>query len=155
MSKIRLATATDLKSIVKWYADYLEQSVSERELYRSIERIGDRLLIAEVDDSISGFAHSVWSGGPSELLGIAVASPFRGRGVGRHLMASLLQSFVGTACTELWLEVRADNTSAINLYRRTGACITGSRSRYYRDGTDAVLMSYSMVGDRGSSAGSD
>ena len=155
MIKIRLATATDLKLIVNWYAEYLEQNVSERALCTSMERADDRLLIAEVGDSISGFAHTVWSGGPSELLGIAVASPFRGRGVGRRLVATLLQSFVGTACTELWLEVRADNTSALTLYRQTGACITGSRPRYYRDGTDAVLMSYSMVGDRGSSVGSD
>ncbi len=155
MIEVRPAQAKDLPFVVNWYADYLDQSVSERVLYRSMEHTDHRLLIAEVGHSISGFAHTVWSGGPSELIGLAVASSYRGRGVARHLISALLQSFVGTSCTELWLEVRADNTSALDIYRRTGAQVTGLRPRYYRDGTDAVLMSYSMVGDAPSASSSD
>lgn len=42
------------------------------------------------------------------------------------------------------LEVSAANARARNFYARAGAKIVGRRAKFYNDGSDAVLMDYSL-----------
>lgn len=41
---------------------------------------------------------------------------------------------------EVWLEVRADNLPARNLYQKLGFMATRQRKGYYSDGADAIVM---------------
>lgn len=83
-----------------------------------------------------------------ELLTIAVHPQAQGSGQGR----ALLQRFETTGTTRggatAFLEVAADNASAIRLYTRAGYQITGQRKGYYRHGdrvVDAQLMAKALV----------
>lgn len=71
---------------------------------------------------------------------IAVAPRAQGQGVGRELLDLLLAEAAGRHCSQVFLEVRADNTTAIALYQRRGFEPTGLRRGYYGPGQDAVLM---------------
>ena len=102
----------------------------------------DMLYGIYLDGTLAGFIHAVWSGGPYELLGICVHPDFRRRGIALAGMSQLLSWLCEKQVDELWLEVRADNHAAFNLYRETGAVETGRRPRYYPDGVDAILMTY-------------
>jgi ribosomal-protein-alanine N-acetyltransferase len=60
------------------------------------------------------------------------------RGVGRALLRAILDRARGAT---VFLEVRTDNESAINLYRSEGFEVIGTRRRYYRpSGADAFTM---------------
>ncbi len=142
----RCPTPQELNSISKWYSESLEQKVSVSALQRSLNEARDHLIVAVQGMVVCGFAHTVWSGGPSELLGLVVAKSHRRLGVASGLIDQLVSVLTTASSSELWLEVRADNDAAIALYLETGARKTGIRRRYYRDGTDAVLMSYSLGG---------
>ena len=62
-------------------------------------------------------------------------------GLARRLFAELAAELGWAKITEILLEVRASNDSALGLYRCLGFVETGRRPRYYQDPVeDAVLM---------------
>jgi tRNA threonylcarbamoyl adenosine modification protein YeaZ/ribosomal-protein-alanine acetyltransferase len=73
-----------------------------------------------------------------EVHTIGVDPAYQGRGIGRRLLANLLDFADGGV---VYLEVRTDNAAAIALYRDVGFVEVGTRKRYYRaSGADAYLM---------------
>jgi [ribosomal protein S18]-alanine N-acetyltransferase len=72
---------------------------------------------------------------------LAVHPNYRGRGIAQRLLArALLESVVGGA-THAYLEVRASNQAAQNLYEKFGFERVGIRPKYYQDNQeDAVMM---------------
>ncbi|MGC5254908.1 ribosomal protein S18-alanine N-acetyltransferase [Gordonia sp. DT218] len=75
-----------------------------------------------------------------EIHTIAVAPSHRGRGYGRALLMALLD--VADDCgAPVFLEVRTDNDTAIDLYARQGFVRSGIRRNYYQpSGADAYTM---------------
>lgn len=99
-------------------------------------------VVARADRVI---AHAITSvtGDEAEITLIAVDPALRRRGLGAALLADVLADWRAAGVAHGSLEVRADNASALALYRRAGWFATGHRRRYYRDGTDATRMSWS------------
>ena len=80
-------------------------------------------------------------GRQAEVLTLAVAVEQWGRGIGSALLADLLAEAAQHNCAEVFLEVRADNPRAQDLYRRFGFSDVGIRRGYYQpSGTDAIVM---------------
>ncbi len=86
----------------------------------------------------SAFRHG-W--GEAELLRLAVLSAERRRGVGRALVEHGLERLRQAGIKTCLLEVRIDNEAAISLYRALGFAPAGRRRGYYRDGSDALVLS--------------
>ena len=73
---------------------------------------------------------------------IAVDEKYRRKGVGEALVRSALHEARQRGAVKAYLEVRAGNTSARQLYEKLGFGMDGIRPRYYQDNhEDAVLMS--------------
>lgn len=73
-----------------------------------------------------------------EIHTIGVDPDYQGRGIGRQLLAELLDFADGGV---VFLEVRTDNEAAIGLYRSVGFEQIGLRRRYYQvSGADAYTM---------------
>lgn len=53
-------------------------------------------------------------------LGLGVLAAYRGRGLAGRLMTAALEHAMRSGITRVELEVRADNRSAIELYKRMG-----------------------------------
>lgn len=87
-----------------------------------------------------GFALARALGADAEVLTIAVIPEARGRGVGGALLAALIAGAQAAGATALHLEVSVNNAPAAALYRRAGFATTGTRPRYYADGSDALVM---------------
>jgi ribosomal-protein-alanine N-acetyltransferase len=123
-----------------------------------------RFELLENPGSILWVAENQIQGGSREIVGmivvwmildeahiatIAVHPEYRGRGIGRELLAIALREAIEHGALESLLEVRANNLVAQALYRDFGFEIVGRRSRYYKDNQeDAVLMSVRNL-DRG------
>ncbi len=78
--------------------------------------------------------------GEMQILNVAVAPEFRRLGFAEKLLSFSLQSCREQKAATAWLEVRAGNRAAIELYRKQGFRDNGTRRAYYRDGEDALLM---------------
>lgn len=85
-------------------------------------------------------------GEQGDIQTIAVAPAARGMGLGRGLMHALITEARRRGIATLFLEVRADNPIARNLYRSLGFEEIGVRPRYYRRGIDAILMRLEVPG---------
>lgn len=92
--------------------------------------------------ALEGFALSRVAVDEAEILTIAVAEARRGRGLARRLLGHHLGSLAGRGARRIFLEVEAENASALALYRRFGFEEVGRRNGYYRkaDGSTATAL---------------
>ena len=92
----------------------------------------------------------------ADLQTIAVGEQAQGRGVATSLLRTLLDRAAQRGARRIVLEVRADNDAAQALYRRFGFAQIARRSRYYPDGSDALIWQapLPLAGETGADAGS-
>ena len=76
----------------------------------------------------------------AELGNIAVAAGSQGLGIGRRLLTATIRACRQKYATSLFLEVRASNARAIELYERYGFKTIGLRRNYYSNPTEAALI---------------
>jgi [ribosomal protein S18]-alanine N-acetyltransferase len=113
-------------------------------------------LVAEDDGQLVGYAGLLAAGGQADVLTIAVDTARWGRGVGSALLRELLAEATVRGCTEVFLEVRADNARAQRLYHWWGFADVGIRRGYYQpSGTDAVVMRRPLTGPAPTGPGQD
>lgn len=79
-------------------------------------------------------------GQTAELESIVVAAEARRVGIGRALCCAVLDWLQSQGATEVTLEVRAANATALALYTGLGFVQTGRRPRYYHDPPDDALL---------------
>ena len=79
--------------------------------------------------------------GEGEITNVAVLPPFRGSGVARRMLDTLLRESAEKGMTAFTLEVRAGNRPAIALYQRFGFVTEGIREGFYEEPVeDALIM---------------
>lgn len=75
------------------------------------------------------------------ITNIAVAAPYRRKGIADKLVEAIIASANKLEMIGLTLEVRVSNAAAISLYKKHGFKEEGIRKRYYSDnGEDAIIM---------------
>lgn len=98
-------------------------------------------LVALEGDALAGYLGVQYGPDGADIMTIATAPAFRGRGVGRALVAEMAARLKSMGLQWLTLEVRPSNTAALGLYEAMGFQQVGKRPRYYRDPVeDAILM---------------
>ena len=159
---LRAMAPADLTAVIELERDLFPEDAWSWEMFAS--EIGGRAygryyLVAEEAGRIVGYAGllaqppagSGWKGpggrkvreptGQADVLTMAVATSHWGQGIGSALLTALLDEAARRGCTEVFLEVRADNPRAQQLYRRHGFTEVGLRRGYYQpSGVDAIVM---------------
>ncbi len=97
-------------------------------------------LVADRADRIVAYGGVMVRPPTADIQTIAVDPGHRGQGIARDLLTRLLAVADAGSCTEVLLEVRADNTAAIALYASSGFEAIASRASYYGPGLDALIM---------------
>jgi ribosomal-protein-alanine N-acetyltransferase len=95
-------------------------------------------LLLEADGQDAGFALCRVAADEAELLTIAVRPAWRRQGLGRRLLAAVVDRVRDAGARTLFLEVGVDNPAARSLYEAQGFCAVGSRRAYYRRGEGAM-----------------
>ena len=101
-------------------------------------------LVAE-QDGVVGYAVASYAGDIAELQRIGVAGDHRRRGLATALLDEVIAHAPSTGADRMLIEVRADNSGALGFYAAHGFVEIDRRSRYYRDGTDAVVMRLPLI----------
>ncbi len=104
------------------------------------------LLVAASTQQLVGFFSGRVLADEFELFTLVVAPECRRRGVGRKLLEAGLTTLRERNIDRCFLEVRAANETAQNLYRDCGFTTIGRRRGYYSEPEDdAVLMARSAI----------
>jgi ribosomal-protein-alanine N-acetyltransferase len=94
-----------------------------------------------------GFILSRRAADEAEILSVAVARSWRGRGLARRLLDLHLRRLAGLGLRAVFLEVDEDNTPARRLYARAGFREVGRRPGYYAQsgGKGALVLRRDLV----------
>lgn len=118
-----------------WGENEFETMLTERNTLVHRLRMGRKTI---------GFSVSRMGADEAEILSIAVAETYRGRGLSNGLLLTHLGHLAGRGIRTVFLEVEETNQPARRLYERAGFSVVGRRERYYRqsggEALDALLM---------------
>ena len=80
----------------------------------------------------------------AEVLNVETVSSHRRRGLATSLLQEAMDWARQNRRSALWLEVRASNNAAIDLYLEIGFAQISTRACYYADGENALVMKYTL-----------
>jgi [ribosomal protein S18]-alanine N-acetyltransferase len=138
----RSATEADVPDIVR--IECLSYAFPWTEgIFRDCLRVNYTCRVAQIGFAVAGYGIMSAAAGEAHLLNLCVDEEYRCRGIGRRLLAHLIQVAAGIGANEAFLEARPSNTSAIRLYQSLGFVQIGMRRGYYQavDGReDAIVL---------------
>lgn len=98
--------------------------------------------VAVMDKKVIGYICANFVADEGHILNLAVHPDFRRKGIAKTLVENILEELKETDCRFLYLEVRASNNTARELYGGFGFKVVGTRKKYYnKPEEDAVIMS--------------
>lgn len=140
----RAATDADLDSILAAEAA-LHDTPWTAGNFRDSLTASHRLVIAEDEGQLVAYAVTSQVLDEAELLTIGVLEASQRRGVGRALLAHLIDQLRLSGTARLFLEVRAGNLPAHNLYVQRGFVEIGRRRGYYAAGAPGAAREDALV----------
>jgi ribosomal-protein-alanine N-acetyltransferase len=100
-----------------------------------------RCWVAEMDGKLVGMIVAWLIVSEVHVATLATHPDFRRQGIAKKLLAYALRELRNEGAQSSFLEVRASNFAAQEMYRKFGYEESGVRPRYYRDNDeDALLM---------------
>ena len=141
--KIRRMTVADVSQVHAIEEATFPMPWSRQSFVDEMERnTCARYLVVETEDgSIVAYGGAWMIFDEGHITNVAVATAYRGQGIGKQLMLAMLQYAANLGVQYLTLEVRRSNHVAQNLYRGLGFVELGVRKHYYENnGEDALLL---------------
>jgi ribosomal protein S18 acetylase RimI-like enzyme len=129
-------------------ARVLDEALGARGQVRKDELVDvlDRpALGAFVDGELAGVSTYSVDATVAELVALAVASPYRRRGLGAALVDAALEAAAAGGAARMWLVTTNDNLEALALYQRRGFRIVEIR----RDAVDRARLLKASIPETG------
>ena len=130
----------DATAIAALHAASFQRGWGEDEFHRFLI---DRAVVAHravIGRTMVGFILSRMAAGEVEILSVAIAPAWRGRGFARPLLDLHLRRLAGLGVRAVFLEVDEHNEPACRLYRNAGFSEVGVRKGYYQEGASALVL---------------
>jgi len=142
---IRPVTAKHLQNLADLEREcFTAEAYTKRQIRDLLESPNAIAFLAKIDADITGFVISLVEDFEGTKLGhivtIDVAVKHRRKGIGSTLLKAAEGALAQRSVRAVYLEVRADNTSALQLYGKQGYVKTQILENYYSSGIRAVRM---------------
>ncbi len=131
----RPASASDVDALAELEAACFDADAWSADALRAALGPARRAVVVLADGVLAGYAVARTAGDVVDLERIAVHPDRRRAGLGRELLAAVL-----SVDQRVLLEVSATNDAARAFYEAVGFEVIDRRRRYYRDGSDALVM---------------
>jgi ribosomal-protein-alanine N-acetyltransferase len=128
---IRPMRATDVAEVVMIERASYQFPWSEG-IFRDCLRVGYVCRVITVNRLVSAYGVMSFGAGEAHILNLCVGEPYRRHGMGKRLLATLMERAAAAGMSEAFLEVRPSNTGAIRLYISLGFEQVGTRRGYYQ-----------------------
>jgi [ribosomal protein S18]-alanine N-acetyltransferase len=134
------ARPADAAAIAALHADSFRRGWGEDEILRLLLERNVVTQRMTAGGKLIGFIMSRLAAGEAEILSVAIAAGWQGRGLSRQLLDLHLRRLAGLGVRAVYLEVGERNAPAGRLYRRAGFREVGRRQGYYEDGATALVL---------------
>ena len=101
-----------------------------------------KYIVIKQNEDIYGFAGFRTVFEEMEIMNIVTKKDKRNQGFASNMLSSILRYAYMHEMEKINLEVNENNLPAIKLYKTYGFQVVGKRNGYYKDGGNAILMTY-------------
>jgi ribosomal-protein-alanine N-acetyltransferase len=147
--RLRAADASDALALARAHASAFDAPWPP-EAFTALMGTPGVFALAAVEAAPVGVILMRAIAGEAEVLTLAVEPAHRRRGVARALLRAGLRQAAAAGAEEAFLEVAADNSGALALYREEGFGQVGHRGGYYRrpdgEAVDALVLRRTLNG---------
>ncbi|PIU59057.1 ribosomal-protein-alanine N-acetyltransferase [Candidatus Bathyarchaeota archaeon CG07_land_8_20_14_0_80_47_9] len=148
---LRKFTTSDLESVTRINRECLPENYTDFFFVDLYRRFPETFVVAEEDGKVVGYMMCRIEVGLSNLgfsglikkghvVSVAVMLSYRRKHIGEALVNKAMENMLVYNAKQCYLEVRATNTPAVNLYKKLGFQVTRTIKGYYADGEDAYVM---------------
>ena len=113
---------------------------SKAQLYYELINKASVPIVVEFSGKLIGYSFSFYVVDEGHIANISIDTPYRGRGFGGSLLDRTIYELSDRGAEKIFLEVRENNYTAINMYVSRDFVEYGIRRRYYANGENAILM---------------
>ncbi len=141
LNEFRPMRLSDLKTILE-----IEKQVYNfpwtSKTFRDCLSVGYLCWVCEHIDQVVAYGILSIGAGEAHVMNICVSPQVQRQGIGKAMMAKLIEVAIENRTQSLMLEVRPTNISALNMYRKMGFNEIGVRKAYYPaiNGREDALM---------------
>lgn len=137
---VRKAQASDSSKIQEIEKDIQANPWSVSQISSEIDRndIHSVVLFDPKSQEVAGYLLTRTNGNEIEIMNIGIASKHQRKGFASKILQNLLNT--AQKGSAIFLEVSHLNIPALQLYQKLGFLEVNRRNRYYRDGSDAIIM---------------
>ena len=137
---IKRATIQDLNEIEEIESRLEHRILSSTTLSSTLNENTYYYFVAKENNAVIGYLSAELLVDHFDLLSIAVDNNFRRKNIATTLLNELFSLCTKLNITDIFLEVRQNNLSAISFYEKLGFKKISSRKNYYTDpGEDAYI----------------
>ncbi len=130
---IERASSQDLDNIINIEYNLEHSILSPILLSSSLNKDTYYYFVAKLDNTIVGYLAAELLVDHFDLLAIAVLKDFRRQNIATLLLNKLFAICNDLNISDVFLEVRTTNLSAINFYEKMGFKVISTRKNYYTD----------------------
>ena len=139
--RLRPASSADIPAFAELERAAFSDPWTAAQLQEAMSWGGALAIAAEAaDGSIAGYVLGRVIVDEAEILSIATDPGRRRAGIGRALLGAVLTAMVDGGARAVWLEVRASNEAAREMYQHAGFVAAGLRKGYYRRPVEDALV---------------
>lgn len=138
---VRPASSADRGQVVDIETEvFAAEAWSEAVVADELTAPGRSVVVADHGEALVGFAIGRLVDDACDLQRIAVRRPWRRRGIGTAMLQRLRAEVRAAGAQRILLEVSTANEEAMAFYAAEDFVQIDWRPRYYRDGTDALIL---------------
>ncbi len=137
----------DVPSAAKIERECFSKPWSEETILSELKNPLNSFFGAFSENGLIGYIGCQTVAGEASVFNVAVSEKFRRNGAGKALVEKLISQARAAGTEVIYLEVRAGNLAAINLYEKAGFVFCGLRKNYYdAPKENAILMRLAFDG---------
>lgn len=143
MTEIQIAQKWHLPAMMEIEKDLFAREAWSQPVFKSeLDLIPDQRMywVALNDGRVVGYSGVAVIDDFADVATIAVAQDFQRQGIGSMLFQKILDYAKDHEVRRVFLEVRTNNQTAIDMYKKNGFEIVAERPNYYGPGLDAFVM---------------
>ncbi len=141
MIKLREMRQEDIEGVMR-----IEQVVCDfpwtSTIYSDCIKVGYSCWVFEDEEEIIGYGLFSLGANEAHILNLCIQPERQRQGLGRRMLEHLLSEAKKLGAVSVYLEVRASNHGAFDLYQKIGFSVIGHRKDYYPalDGREDALV---------------